>query len=92
MKAILDENNVIGNYAIVGDIEDSIEIKCKIPNDFDESVYKYENKKLIKDEKRTKEQKEKQIQKQNDYDLLQQFKKEKEQKEFAKWKENQIIK
>lgn len=57
MKIRLDENNYIVAFAIVGDVENSIEADLSV-EDFDNLpcfVYKYENEKLTLDEEKKKQ-------------------------------------
>ena len=63
MKIKLDENNYILSYAVIGDVENSIEADLSV-EDFDNLpcfVYKYENGQLILDEQKKKEWEDSQI-------------------------------
>ena len=54
MKIQLDENNYIVAFAIVGDVENSIEVDLTMDdfNDLPLNIYKYENGQLILDEEK----------------------------------------
>ena len=62
MKIRLDENNYIVAFAIVGDVENSIEADLSVEdfNNLPCFVYKYENEKLTLDEEKKKQWEEEQ--------------------------------
>lgn len=57
MKIQLDENSYITAYAIIGDVEDSIEVGFgeEVFNNLPCFLYKYENGELILDEEKKKQ-------------------------------------
>lgn len=63
MKISLDENKYIVAFAIVGDVENSIEVDFGIEafNNLPCFLYKYENNELILDEAKKKEWEESQV-------------------------------
>lgn len=62
MKIRLDENKYIVSYAIIGDVENSIEADLSVEdfNNLPCFVYKYENGQLILDEEKKKQWEEEQ--------------------------------
>lgn len=63
MKISLDENKYIISFAVIGDVENSIEADLSVEdfNNLPCFVYKYENGQLVLDEQKKKEWEESQV-------------------------------